>query len=260
MFFSPRVSALLKSRVGWTLRFSSGTGFYAPTPFTEETEATGLSRVAASGSLQPERGRSASLDVGWERGPLELTATLFRSVIDDPIVLRETNSPVQNKPVEIVNSAGPSRTAGSEFIARWHREDMDLITTYMYVWATEAHPNADMRREVPLNPRHAAGIDWLWSVTPRLRLGVELFYTGLQQLDDSPYRTQSRPYLLAGFVAEWRIGGARLFVNTENLSNIRQTRHEPLVRPSQAANGLWTVDVWGPLEGRILNGGIRLRF
>ena len=259
-FFSPRVSALLKSQTGWTLRLSSGTGFFAPTPFTEETEATGLSRLAPLGSLQPERGRSFSVDVGWKRGLLEVTGTLFRSVVDDALVLRDRNAIPQGKPVEIVNSSGPSRTVGSELIARWHREDMDLIATYMYVWATEPDPNTQVRREVPLNPRHSAGIDWLWSITSRVRLGVELFYTGLQQLDDSPYREESRPYLLAGFVAEWRVGRARLFVNTENLGNVRQTTYEPLVRPSQATNGLWTVDVWGPLEGRIVNAGVRIGF
>jgi outer membrane receptor for ferrienterochelin and colicins len=260
VFLSPRISALLKSQTGWTLRLSSGTGFYAPTPFTEETEATGLSRLAPLGSLLPERGRSFSLDIGWKRASLEVTATLFRSVIEDALLLADADVAVQNKPVRIFNSTGPSRTAGSELITRWHREGMDLIATYMYVWATEPDPNTGARREVPLNPRHAAGIDWLWSITNRVRLGVELFYTGLQQLDDSPYRQESRPYLLAGFVAEWRLGRARLFVNTENLSNVRQTRNEPLVRPSQATNGLWTVDIWGPLEGRIVNGGVRLGF
>jgi iron complex outermembrane receptor protein len=259
-FLSPRISALLKSPSGWTMRLSSGTGFYAPTPFTEETEATGLSRLAPLGSLEPERGRSISMDLGWKRDEVEVTATVFRSVIDDALLLRETDAAAQRKPVEIINSTGPNRTTGSELIARWHREDVDLIGTYMYLWSTEPNPNTAVRREVPLNPRHTAGIDWLWSIHPRLRLGVELFYTGLQQLDDSPYLEESRPYLLYGFVAEWRLGRARLFVNTENLSNFRQTNYESLVRPTQAPTGLWTVDVWGPLEGRILNGGLRVRF
>jgi iron complex outermembrane receptor protein len=259
-FFSPRISALFRSQVGWTLRLSSGTGFYAPTPFTEETEATGLSRLAPLGLLQPERGRSFSLDLGWKRGSLEVTGTVFHSVIDEALVLRDTNAPAPGKPVEIVNSTGATRTAGSELIARWHRDEMDLIATYMYVWATEPDPNTQIHREVPLNARHTAGIDWLWSITSRVRLGVELFYTGVQQLDDSPYLERSRAYLLAGFVAEWRIGRARLFVNTENLGDFRQTRYEPLVRPTQATNGLWTVDVWGPLEGRIVNGGVRVGF
>jgi outer membrane receptor for ferrienterochelin and colicins len=250
-FFSPRISALMKPGAGWTARFSTGTGFVAPTPFTEETEAAGLSRLAPLGALEPERGRSLSFDVGWKRGTIEINATVFRSAIDDALFLREG---------EIVNAVGPVRTRGSELIARYHREGMDLIATHMFVWATEPDRVSGMDREVPLNPRHTASVDGLWSITGRVRLGIELFYTGRQELDDSPYREQTEPYLLLGAVAEWRVGRVRLFANVENLSDVRQTDYDPLVRPSRGTLGLWTVDVWGPLEGRVLNGGIRVGF
>jgi iron complex outermembrane receptor protein len=248
-FFSPRVSALLRWGTGWTARLSTGTGFVAPTPFIEETEAAGLSELRPLGALAPERGRSLSFDLGWKRSALELNATLFRSHIADALVLRGS---------EIANAPGPVRTQGSELIARYHVEGMDVIATHMFVWSTEPDPDGPGRREVPLNPRHTAGVDWLWSIRERVRLGVEFFYTGRQQLDESPFRRESEPYLLWGAVAEWRVGGARLFVNVENLSNVRQTSHDPLVRPAPGPLGVWTVDAWGPLEGRILNGGIRV--
>ncbi len=247
-FFSPRISALLRSSTGWTTRLSTGTGFVAPTPFIEETEAAGLSQLRPLGNLDAERGRSVSFDVGWKGSVLELNATLFRSHITDALVLHGN---------EIVNALGPVRTQGSELIARYHVEGMDLIATHMYVWSTEANPDTEGRREVPLNPRHTAGVDWLWSITERIRLGVEFFYTGKQQVDESPFRSESEPYLLWGAVAEWRVGRARLFINVENLSDIRQTTYDPLVRPSPGPLGTWTVDAWGPLEGRIVNGGIR---
>ena len=247
-FFSPRISALLRSSTGWTTRLSTGTGFVAPTPFIEETEAAGLSQLRPLGNLAAERGRSVSFDVGWKGSVLELNATLFRSHITDALVLHGN---------EIVNARGPVRTQGSELIARYHVEGMDLIATHMYVWSTEPDADNGGRREVPLNPRHTAGVDWLWSITERIRLGVEFFYTGKQQIDESPFRSESEPYLLWGAVAEWRVGPARLFINVENLSNIRQTTHDPLVRPSPGPLGTWTVDAWGPLEGRIVNGGIR---
>ena len=247
-FFSPRVSALVRSTTGWTARLSTGTGFVAPTPFIEETEAAGLSQLNPLRNLEPERGRSLSFDVGWKGSVLELNATLFRSHIADALVLHGH---------DIVNARGPVRTQGSELIARYHVEGMDLIATHMFVWSTEPDPDAAGRREVPLNPRHTAGVDWLWSITERVRLGVEFFYTGKQQIDESPFRTESEPYLLWGAVAEWRVGRARLFINVENLSDIRQTTYDPLVRPSRGPLGTWTVDAWGPLEGRVLNGGIR---
>ena len=259
-FFSPRVSALLKLGAGWTVRPSSGAGFFAPTPFTEETEATGLSRLAPLGKLDAERGRSASLDLGWKRGPLELTATWFRSVIDDAVVLRETQSGPGSKPVEIINAPASGRTMGSELIARFHRGEMDLIATHMYVWSTEPDPVTGVRQEVALNPRHTAGIDWLWDIEGRGRVGVELFYTGRQRVDDSPFRQRTDAYLLWGLIGEWRVRRARVFINSENLGNVRQTGYDSLVRPSRGTDGRWTVDAWAPLEGRTFNAGVRFGF
>jgi iron complex outermembrane receptor protein len=52
----------------------------------------------------------------------------------------------------------------------------------------------------------------------------------------------------------------RLLINGENLTGVRQTRWDPLIRPTRAPDGRWTVDAWAPLEGRNVNGGIRVRF
>ena len=49
-----------------------GTGFFGPTPITEETEAAGLTRLEIRRPLEAERGLSASFD---------LTRTHGRSVV-----------------------------------------------------------------------------------------------------------------------------------------------------------------------------------
>jgi len=77
-FFSPRVSTLVRSG-SWTSRLSLGTGFFGPSPLTEETEAAGLTRLAIPARLQAEEGRSGSLDVSRTDGPLSYTFTLFGS-------------------------------------------------------------------------------------------------------------------------------------------------------------------------------------
>ncbi|HEU4882946.1 MAG TPA: TonB-dependent receptor, partial [Longimicrobium sp.] len=86
-FFSPRLSALLRPAQGWTVRASAGGGYYAPTPFTEETEAIGLSALRPLEGVKAERARGASLDVGRAFGEVELNATVFGSVIDDALQL-----------------------------------------------------------------------------------------------------------------------------------------------------------------------------
>ena len=55
-------------------------------------------------------------------------------------------------------------------------------------------------------------------------------------------------------------GRVRLFINGENLTGVRQTRWDPLLRPTRAVDGRWTVDAWAPLEGRNINGGLRFSF
>jgi iron complex outermembrane receptor protein len=70
---------LLRPSDPWTVRVSGGRGYFAPTPFTEETEATGLSRVAPLGPLDAERADSFSADLTWSRTPFEVTATFFYS-------------------------------------------------------------------------------------------------------------------------------------------------------------------------------------
>ena len=117
---------------------------------------------------------------------------------------------------------------------------------------------------MPLTPRHSAGLVASVEQHGHFRVGLELYYTGRQALDDNPYRDASRPYLLVGLLGErafdTRVGVARLFVNLENLTNVRQTRHDPLLLPERGAGGRWTTDAWTELTGFTLNGGVRLGF
>jgi len=100
----------------------------------------------------------------------------------------------------------------------------------------------------------------MWEDPAWGRIAFEVFYTGRQRLDENPYRDESRRYVVIGFSAERRWGPFRLFFNAENITDVRQTRHDPLVRPSRNFDGRWTVDAWAPLDGRVINGGVRVSF
>lgn len=146
----------------------------------------------------------------------------------------------------LVNRSSRGATDGVVWLAgplgrRW-RGSLLLLASHVFLWSTEADPERAGRREAALNPRHAAGVDLMWERAGRGRIGLELFYTGRQRLEENAYRARSEPYLLWGFLADWRFGRVRAYVNTENLSDVRQTRHDPLLRPERAADGRWTVD------------------
>ena len=60
-------------------------------------------------------------------------------------------------------------------------------------------------------------------------------------------------YSILGLLAERKFGRFKVFLNAENLTGVRQTTFDPLVLPSQAIDGRWTVDAWAPLDGRTFN-------
>ncbi len=253
-FFNPRVSLLLRPGE-WTARASVGTGYFAPTPFTEETESVGLARLAALGELEAETARSASLDVGRAFGELEVNGTLFGSIVDDALQAQRAGTGLR-----LVNAEAPTRTWGGELLARWHAEPFHLTATYTKLRSTETDPEGPGRREVPLTPRHAAGIVGMWEAEGEGRVGLELYYTGQQELEENPYRTTSRPYFITGLLVERRFGKARVFLNAENLLDVRQTAYDPLILPARSPEGRWTTDAWAPLEGRVFNAGVRYEF
>ena len=92
------------------------------------------------------------------------------------------------------------------------------------------------------------------------RVGVEVYYTGRQSLEGDPYRARSEPYVILGVLAEKRLGSWSVFINGENLTNVRQSSDGPVLLPARGLDGRWTVDAWAPVEGRVVNGGVRVRF
>jgi outer membrane receptor for ferrienterochelin and colicins len=254
--FNPRLSVLLLPGADWNTRASVGTGYFAPTPFTEETEVFGLSPVEPLGELDIERARSASLDLGRALGHFEINGTLFGSEVRDPLMVRRLG----DGRVQLFNASEPTRTYGTDLLVRFHEEPFHVTATYAYIRSRESDPESGLRREVPLTPRHSAGMVGMWEAEDASRVGIELYYVGRQELDENPYRTASQPYLIFGLLAERRFGPARVFLNAENLLDARQTRRDPLLLPARAPEGRWTTDVWAPLEGRTINAGVRLEF
>jgi iron complex outermembrane receptor protein len=252
-FLSPRISALIRWK-GWTSRVSAGQGFFAPTPLTEETEAAGLTRLSIPVPLLAERGRSVAMDLTRNLGPLSFTTTFFRSSIRNPIYVD------RGEQYRIVNLREPTTNMGMEVLGTWRKAPFAATVSYTYVHSHEQDPFGESA-DIPLTPRHSLGIVGIWESERTGRVGIESYYTGQQRLEHNPFRDVSKRYVIFGAMAERKFGSHfRLFLNLENFTNVRQTRWDSLVRPNRGADGRWTVDAWAPLDGRVINGGIRLMF
>ena len=248
-FLSPRVSALFRSGT-WSTRMSAGGGFFGPSALTEETEAAGLTRLTMDGPLRAERGRSASIDLTRTDGPFSATVTLFGSHITDPVQV--------DRPAYVLRHlAAPTTNVGVELLGILRQSPLAITASYTYV---RSRDNVEgVANDVALTPRHSIGLVTMVENEDG-RIGLEAYYTGRQRLEDNPYRVMGDSFVIVGLLVERRVGRLRLFVNGENLTNVRQTRWDPLLRPARAIDGRWTVDSWAPVDGRVINGGVRVQF
>ena len=264
-FFSPRVATLWRpggEASPWRVRLSAGTGFFAPIPVTEETEATGLERVLPLAGLRAERAHGVSMDVNrlWtlDRGLIETNFTLFGSRLEHATSLVQVSeSPPR---FEFANADAATRNFGTELLVRWRSGPFSLTATHAYLDSTELPPDIPTRRTVPLNPRYSGTFVFTWEKDEIWRVGIESYYTGAQSLVDNPYLGTSPEFWTFGVLAQRRLGPLSVIFNVENLSDQRLSRTHPLLLPLRAPDGSWTTDAWAPLDGRVFNVAMRWRF
>lgn len=257
---TPRASILVHSGNALSARLSAAGGWNAPTPLTEETEAFGLARVIGPLAASAERARTASLDLSAVHGPFEASTTFFASRVLDPVGLRRVVGDTTGR-VQLVNAAGPADAHGAELFAVYNEEPFVVTAFYALARTRETSPESGRLRESPYVPRENAGIDMAFEEDDSgTRVGVELFYTGPQAVEENPFRTVAPAYTTVGLLASQRLGPATVYVNLENLTGVRQTRYDPFARPTVGEGGRRTVDTWAPVEGQSANVGVKVRF
>ncbi len=227
----------------WAARVSAGQSYSAPTPLMEETEAAGLTRLSIVDPLEKETARSVSADLTHKTRASVVTLTVFHNHIDNPALIDRATYTLRTE-------EEPVETQGVEILGTVRRAPFAVTGTYTYLKTRELDG-----REVALTPQHSAGLVATVAAARRGRVSVQVNFTGEQRLDANPYRLTSEPYVVASLLGELPLGRLRVFVTATNLTDVRQTRWDPIARPARGVDGRWTVDAWAPLEGRAINGG-----
>jgi iron complex outermembrane receptor protein len=257
-FVSPRLSALFRLDPDVTLRASFGTGYSPVTPLVDEIEDIGFGALDPLQGLQAERASSGSLDLKWTPRPFEINFSAFASEIRHPLNVAEAPQPGR---VMIVNDREPLKIRGAELLVGCVVGDTHLLINSTYLDVTEEFP-AGERRTAELIPELSAEIAAIFELEGHGRAGVEVSYTGSQQLHDDPYLSSTPSLLEVNALAEWNFGKASLFLNAMNLTDEKQQEHSPLLRPatSPGLGGNPVVDAWAPLVGRYFSLGVRGNF
>jgi iron complex outermembrane receptor protein len=257
-FFSPRLSTLFRPGGGFGIRASAGLGWAAPRPWTEEVEAVGLSPLLPLRGLRAEEARSGAVDLGWSGGAWELSGSVFAARVLHPLAARTVDIGSTAR-LELYSGTAPRDTRGAEALARYTQGALHLLGSYTYLDASERDA-VGRRQRTERIPRHSGEIAALLEEEAVGRVGIEVAYTGRMRIADDPYRSVSRPYAELNALAAKNFGETQIYLNAINLLDVRQSRFDPLLRPSPSALGAPATDVWAPLAGRTFNLGVRVVF
>ena len=111
----------------------------------------------------------------------------------------------------------------------------------------------NLNSAVPLTAKHRVNLVAVYELEGKFRLGLEAYYIGQKPLSNGE---SSQPYWLMGVMGERRWKHLSLFINFENILNVRQDKYQPVIVPAALRPSFR--EVWAPLEGFVANGGIKV--
>ena len=131
-------------------------------------------------------------------------------------------------------------------------DDFKLFIGYTY---TDANTHFTFDKEwLPLTARHRLNNVLMYEKDERWKIGLEGYYFSRQLLSDGTF---GKPYWITGFMAERIWDKISLYVNFENFTDTRQTKFDVIY--TGTINDPTFKDIYAPVDGFVVNGGIKVR-
>jgi len=253
-FALPRLSLFYKPNANFTYRLSGGLGYKTPTIFTEDTERfsfRGLNSFNLE-DLDAERSYGGNFDINYRTAigtdwTFSLNQLFFYTQLNDPLVLAE--NPADSFFFE--NANGPVSSRGIESNMKLTYKDFKFFLNYALIDTRLEYENLNDQK--PLTAKHNIGAVLVYEEEGKWRLGLEAYYTSQQLRNDL---TETDDFWIVGFMALRKFRKVSVYLNFENFTDTRQSRFEHINLGSSMTPEL--LDVWAPLEGIVVNGGVIL--
>ena len=254
--FLPRLSGLWKINEHFSTRLGGGLGYKAPTVFTEDAERIQFRNVLPLdvANTKAERSYGANYDINYRTSMfdgaigLSINQLFFYTRIDNPILLTSLG----NANLQYQQPLGNLNTKGMETNVKVTYGDFKLFLGYTLADVTQ-HTN-DVMTTYPLVSRHRLNNVLMYEVEDKWKIGAEAYYFGSQQLNDG---VRGKSYWTAGLMAEKIWERFSVFVNFENITDTRQTKFDSIYTGS-ISNPVFR-DIYAPLDGFVINGGVKIR-
>jgi len=247
-FLLPSLNALAKINNHWNSRLGGGLGYKMPSPFgfeSDETMYDPLLPLNVANSLS-EKSYGGSWDIIYQTVADELKFN-----IDVMLFATRVNHPLIEQNNTLFNANGFLQSQGSATSIMIAMDELNLFAGYTYT-LTQSHYNGQTQWQ-PLSPKHLLYLDLAYEDEGNFRTTIEADYTSRQALYDGSI---GRPTFVVGWLIEKMWKHINVFLNIENITNVRQSKWGALYSGSMTHPVF--KEVYAPLEGRVANVGIQI--
>jgi len=250
----PRFSAMLKINPKLTTRLGGGLGYKTPTVFNEDAEKIQFQNILPINEqiAVNEKSIGGNLDFNYRTNigkvGFAINQLFFYTRLNKPLIL--TNTIDSN--YEFVNANGFIDTKGIETNLRFTYSDFKLFIGYTYADVNSHFDN--IKIWFPLTARHRLNNVLMYEQEGKVKIGLEAYYFSPQKLSDGAI---GKSYWLCGLMAEKLWKHFSLFVNFENTLDTRQTKFDTIY--TGTIDNPTFRDIYAPLDGFIVNGGVKIR-
>jgi outer membrane receptor for ferrienterochelin and colicins len=254
--FLPRVSGLWKISSHFSTRLGGGLGYKGPNVFTEDAERIQFRNVLPIdvANTRAERSYGANYDINYRtaifdgNGSFSINQLFFYTRIEHPILL----TALPNGNLQYQQPPGDLNTKGLETNIKITYGDLKLFVGYTLA-DVKQHTN-NVISNYTLVSKHRLNNVLMYEIDEKWKLGAEAYYFSPQRLNDG---ATGKAYWTTGFMAERIWKRFSLFINFENLTDTRQTKFDTIYTGS-ISNPVFR-DIYAPLDGFVVNGGIKLK-
>jgi iron complex outermembrane receptor protein len=250
----PRISAMVKLTPKLTMRLGGGLGYKTPTVFNEEAEKIQFQKIIPidESITHNERSAGGNFDINYRDKigviGIAINQLFFYTRLNRPLILTAASS----GDYQFVNANGHIDTKGMETNLRFTYDEFKLFVGYTYA-DVNTHYNI-VKDWLPLTARHRLNNVLMYEQEGKLKIGAEAYFFSPQKLSDG---TIGKSFWTFGLMGEKNWNYFSLFINFENITDTRQTKFGSIYTGT-ISNPVFK-DIYAPLDGFVVNGGIRLK-
>lgn len=250
----PRLSLLFKPVTRFSSRLGGGMGYKVPTLFTEDTERIQYRDILP---LNSDNKLERSYGLNWDFNystrifsnsvSFSINQLFFFTKVKSPLLLKEEGGINQLRNID-----GYLDTKGGETNMKFGWKNLHLYLGYTLTDA-HTHESGVLKKSI-LTSKHRINSVLMYEKEDSWRIGLEAYYYSPQSLSDG---SLTNSYWLCGFMVEKMWEHIALFINFENFTDSRQTRFGSIYSGSVSAPVF--KEIYAPLDGFVMNGGIKIR-